>query len=135
MKIVGCDLHARQQTIAMVDTESGEFFEKTLAHEGNAVREFYAALEGGAVVGIEATVAMQWFLELREEAAFPGLGSSPDVLPDTRCASASLFLKRSTTIYSAIVIRPIVFQTYRWPTEPAQRTREQLHLNQQHFST
>ena len=23
MKIVGCDLHARQQTIAMVDTETG----------------------------------------------------------------------------------------------------------------
>jgi hypothetical protein len=40
MKIVGCDLHARQQTIAMVDTESGEFTEKTLSHEANAVREF-----------------------------------------------------------------------------------------------
>jgi hypothetical protein len=30
MKILGCDLHARQQTIAMVDTETGEFTEKTL---------------------------------------------------------------------------------------------------------
>jgi hypothetical protein len=27
MKIVGCDLHGRQQTIAMVDTETGEFTE------------------------------------------------------------------------------------------------------------
>jgi transposase len=67
MKIVGCDLHARQQTIAMVDTETGEFTEQTLSHEGNAVREFYAALEGRVVVGIEATGAMQWFLELLEE--------------------------------------------------------------------
>ncbi len=67
MKIVGCDLHARQQTIAMVDTETGEFTEKTLCHEGTAVREFYAALEGPVVVGIEATGAMQWFLELVEE--------------------------------------------------------------------
>jgi transposase len=67
MKIVGCDLHARQQTIAMVDTETGEFTEKTLCHEGNAVREFYAALEGPVVVGIEATGAMQWFLEVLEE--------------------------------------------------------------------
>jgi transposase len=67
MKIVGCDLHARQQTIAMVDTETGEFTEKTLSHEGNAVRRFYAALEGPVVVGIEATGAMQWFLELLEE--------------------------------------------------------------------
>src|ERR1035437_9693884 len=67
MKILGCDLHAKQQTIAMVDTETGEFTEKTLSHEGNAVREFYAALEGPVVVGIEATGAMQWFLELLEE--------------------------------------------------------------------
>ena len=67
MKIVGCDLHAKQQAIAMVDTETGEFTEKTLAHEGNQVREFYAALEGRVVVGIEATGAMQWFLQLLEE--------------------------------------------------------------------
>jgi hypothetical protein len=67
MKILGCDLHAKQQTIAMVDTDTGEFTEKTLSHEGNEVREFYAALEGPVVVGIEATGAMQWFLELLEE--------------------------------------------------------------------
>jgi transposase len=51
----------------MVDTETGEFTEKTLSHEGNEVREFYAALAGPVVVGIEATGAMQWFLELLEE--------------------------------------------------------------------
>src|ERR1035437_4519650 len=67
MKILGCDLHAKQQTIAMVDTETGEFTEKTLNHEENQVREFYAALEGPVVGGIEATGAMQWFLELLEE--------------------------------------------------------------------
>ncbi len=53
--------------ITTVDTETGEFTEKTLSHEGNAVREFYGALEGPVVVGIEATGAMQWFLELLEE--------------------------------------------------------------------
>ncbi len=67
MKIVGCDLHARQQTIAMVDTETGEFVERALSHEGNALREFYGALEGPVVVGIEATGSMQWFLELLQE--------------------------------------------------------------------
>src|SRR5450759_4680377 len=51
----------------MFDTETGEFTEKTLNHEENQVREFYAALEGPVVVGIEATGAMQWFLELLEE--------------------------------------------------------------------
>jgi hypothetical protein len=48
----------------MMDTETGEFTEKTLLHEGNTVREFYAALQGKVVVGMEATGAMQWFLEL-----------------------------------------------------------------------
>src|SRR5215468_6123972 len=67
MKIVGCDLHAKQQAIAMVDTETGEFTEKTLVHEGNKVREFYASLEGPVVVGMEARGAMQWFLQLLEE--------------------------------------------------------------------
>jgi hypothetical protein len=67
MKIVGCDLHARQQSIAMVDTETGVLTEKVLKHERNAVREFYAALGGPVVVGIEATGAMQWFLELLEQ--------------------------------------------------------------------
>jgi len=59
MKIVGCDLHARQQSIAMVDTETGELSEKVLKHEGKAVREFYASLEGEVVVGMEASGAMQ----------------------------------------------------------------------------
>jgi hypothetical protein len=44
MRIVGVDLHARQQTIAMLDTETGELVEKTLEHEGEKLREFYSAL-------------------------------------------------------------------------------------------
>ncbi len=67
MRIIGCDLHVRQQTIAMLDTETGELVEKTLQHEGEKVREFYAALPGPVLVGIEATGSMQWFLELMEE--------------------------------------------------------------------
>ena len=43
MKIVGCDLHAGQQSIAMMDSETGELSEKLLKHEGNAVREFYSS--------------------------------------------------------------------------------------------
>src|SRR4030095_9360115 len=67
MKIVGCDLHARQQSIAVLDTETGELTEKVIRHEGNAVREFYVSLGKPVVVGIEATGSMQWFLELLEE--------------------------------------------------------------------
>jgi len=67
MRIIGCDLHARQQTIAMLDTDTGELEEKTLEHQGETVREFYSALSGPILVGIEATGSMQWFLELMEE--------------------------------------------------------------------
>src|SRR5215475_5926467 len=67
MRIIGCDLHARQQTLAMLDTTSGEVVNKTLQHEGNQVRAFYAGLPRPVRVGIEATGSMQWFVELMEE--------------------------------------------------------------------
>jgi hypothetical protein len=35
MQIIGCDLHARQQTLAVLDTTTGEVMEKTLTHSGN----------------------------------------------------------------------------------------------------
>jgi len=51
----------------MLDTETGEVVNLTLMHEGNNVREFYSKLPPPALVGIEATGAMQWFLKLMEE--------------------------------------------------------------------
>jgi transposase len=67
MRIIGCDLHASQQAIAMLDRETGEIIERTLKHEAQTVREFYAALPAPVVVGIEATGSMWWFLRLMEE--------------------------------------------------------------------
>ena len=67
MRIIGCDLHARQQTLAMLDTTTGEVVEKTLTYEGKNVREFYSTLPGPVRVGIEATGSMQWFVNLMEE--------------------------------------------------------------------
>jgi transposase len=67
MRIIGCDVHARQQTVAMLDTDSGELVEKTLQHDGEELRKFYSQLSHPVLVGIEATGSMQWFLELMEE--------------------------------------------------------------------
>src|SRR6202163_4526439 len=67
MRIIGCDLHARQQTLAMLDTTTGEIVNMILKHEGNNVREFYSSLPRPVLVGIEATGSMQWFLNLMEE--------------------------------------------------------------------
>ncbi|MGA8678462.1 MAG: transposase [Candidatus Acidiferrales bacterium] len=61
------DLHTRQQSVAMLDTDTGEVIEKTLAHEGDEVRKFYSGLPDPVLVGIEATGSMLWFLELMEE--------------------------------------------------------------------
>ena len=69
MRLVGCDLHASQQSIAMLDRDTGVVVEKTLKHEGEAVREFDASIPPPVVVGIEATGSMGWFLRLMEELA------------------------------------------------------------------
>src|SRR6202171_3640126 len=77
MRIIGCDLHARQQTLAMLNTTTGEVVKATLRHEGNNVREFYANLPRPARVGIEATGSMQWFVNLMEELGIECLVGHP----------------------------------------------------------
>ena len=67
MRIIGCDLHTRQQTLAMLDTTTGEVTNVTLMYEGNQVREFYSQLPHPVLVGIEATGSMYWFLDLMAE--------------------------------------------------------------------
>jgi len=77
VKIIGCDLHARQQTLAMLDTTTGEVEKKILKHEANNVREFYSHLAKPVRVGIEATGSMQWFLNLMEELGIECLVGHP----------------------------------------------------------
>jgi hypothetical protein len=66
MRIIGCDLHARQQTLAMLYRTAAEVVKATLKHEGNIVREFYDQLPRTVRVRIEATGSMQWFVNLME---------------------------------------------------------------------
>ena len=77
MNIIGCDLHSRQQTLAMLDSSTGEVVRMTLRHEGNSVREFYSSLPRPVRVGIEATGSMQWFLNLMEELGIECLVGHP----------------------------------------------------------
>jgi hypothetical protein len=51
MRIIRCDLHARQQTVAMLDTTTGSWVKRTLTREGNDVREFYWKLQRPVRVG------------------------------------------------------------------------------------
>ena len=77
MRIIGCDLHSRQQTLAMLDTATGEIEKTTLKHEENIVREFYSKLPRPVRVGIEATGSMQWFVNLMEELGIECLVGHP----------------------------------------------------------
>ena len=82
MRIIGCDLHARQQTIAKLDSDTGELVEKTLEHEGEKAREFYAVLPGSVLVGIEASGSMHWFLKLLEELKIECRVGHPAKIPE-----------------------------------------------------
>jgi transposase len=67
MIIIGVDFHPEFQQIASVDTDSGEFQEKRLAHREDA-EAFYRALKGQKVrVGMEASGHARWFERLVAE--------------------------------------------------------------------
>ena len=68
MIIIGVDFHPEYQEIASVDTDTGEYQEKRLAHPKEA-EEFYRSLScvGQVVrVGMEASGHGRWFERLLE---------------------------------------------------------------------
>ncbi len=67
MRLIGCDLHAAQQTLAILDRDTGEVREAVVRHDGDQVRTFYTSLRPPVLVGLEATGSMWWFLQLLEE--------------------------------------------------------------------
>ena len=70
MIIIGVDFHPEFQQIAWVDTNTGEFQEKRLAHADEA-EKFYRALAGEKVrVGMEASGHARWFERLVTELQF-----------------------------------------------------------------
>jgi transposase len=64
MMLVGVDLHTRDQSIAMVDAETGEIRELRLRHDGDEVERFYSSLARPVTVGIESTGYALWFHHL-----------------------------------------------------------------------
>jgi transposase len=70
MIIIGVDFDPEFQQIAWVDTDTGEFQEKRLAHPAEAER-FYRAVAGEKVrVGMEASGHARWFERLVTELQF-----------------------------------------------------------------
>jgi hypothetical protein len=72
MIIIGADFHPEFQQIASVDTDTGEFQEKRLAHCEEA-EKFYrtvAASRQKVRVGMEASGHARWFERLLAELQF-----------------------------------------------------------------
>ena len=61
MTLVGVDLHTREQSVAVLDTRTGELQELRLPHDGDATERFYAALPPPVTVAIESTGYAVWF--------------------------------------------------------------------------
>ena len=64
MKIVGCDFHPSYQQVAVFETLTGEVEEFKLLHADGQAERFYRALEGPALIGMEATGNSLWFERL-----------------------------------------------------------------------
>jgi transposase len=72
MIIIGVDFHPEFQQVASVDTDTGEFQEKRIAHREEA-EQFYRALAAGGQpvrVGMEASGHARWFERLLAELQF-----------------------------------------------------------------
>lgn len=64
---IGVDLHVRSQSVCWCDTATGVLGERTLDHERDDVRAFYAQFSAPATVGVEASGYSLWFHRLIEE--------------------------------------------------------------------
>src|ERR1700691_5344954 len=70
MLIIGVDYHPSDQSIALVDTETGEYAERQLNHREGEAEKFYRGLQSRAAsvrVGMEATGYSRWFERLLAE--------------------------------------------------------------------
>ena len=63
----GVDFHARSQTIAYCDPNSGEVQIIQLDHRADDLRQFYSQLPGRVIVGLETCGYSRWFEQLLEE--------------------------------------------------------------------
>jgi hypothetical protein len=64
---IGVDIHARQQTVSVLDTADGTTGQMELKHEGDDLKGFYSQLQGEVIIGIEACGYTNWFEELMEQ--------------------------------------------------------------------
>src|SRR2546429_299525 len=123
MLIIGCDFHTRFQKIAMMDTTTGELVTRRLEHGTGEAERFYAALAAPVRVGIEATLATQWFEKmLRHYGHELWIGDAAEI-------RAAMVRKQKTDDRDALHILDLLMQNRFpriWVPSPAERDVRQL---------
>src|ERR1700730_7113878 len=77
MKMMGCDLHAAQQAIAMLDCKTGEILEKTLKHKGRQYGSSPRRSQRRSWWASKPPARWGWFLRLMEELGITGRVGDP----------------------------------------------------------
>jgi transposase len=63
---LGVDLHVRSHRVCWINTAEGEIHERTLDHQRDDIRAFYAQFPPPASIGVESTGYSLWFHKLIE---------------------------------------------------------------------
>src|SRR5438067_6549062 len=117
------DFHTRFQKIAMMDTTTGELVTRRLEHGTGEAERFYAALAAPVRVGIEATLATQWFEKmLRHYGHELWIGDAAEI-------RAAMVRKQKTDDRDALHILDLLMQNRFpriWVPSPAERDVRQL---------
>lgn len=123
MIIIGCDFHPSFQQIDMLDTDTGEVRQLSLAHKEQA-RVFYAALQGQEVViGVEACGYTGWFEQMAAEMGHRLL------IGDAAAIRATMTRKQKTDKRDAEQIRKLLVEDRFpriWTPSPQERDVRQL---------
>jgi transposase len=123
MIIIGCDFHPSFQQIDLLDTNTGEVRQLSLAHKEEA-RVFYAALQGKEVViGVEACGYTGWFEQMAAEMGHPLL------IGDAAAIRATMTRKQKTDKRDAEQIRKLLVEgrfPRIWTPSPQERDVRQL---------
>ena len=123
MIIIGCDFHPSFQQIDMLDTDTGEVRQLSLAHKEQA-RVYYAALQGREVViGVEVCGYTGWFEEMAAEMGHCLL------IGDAAAIRATMTRKQKTDKRDAEQIRKLLVEDRFpriWTPSPQERDVRQL---------
>ncbi len=123
MIIIGVDFHPEFQRIALVDTDTGEFQEKRLAHREEA-EKFYRAMAGQQVrVGMEASGHARWFERLVSELQFElWIGDAAEI------RTKRVRKQKTDRQYAQLILRLLVEDRFPqiWVPSRARRDRRQL---------